>query len=168
MRRGGQGAASAGGRAAAAGSVRSRRQRCSAGNTLLRRCRCRTSVSAQANYEKSVYAKTSRTNARGEGAWTCTAAEPPPSFAPLTPPLHLLQCCGADAEVAGLAHATSLPLLRCCRHAAAARSLCIPLLRPALRGHCMLPPRYPHAQLRSSCLTMWWWCTSSWGTSCST
>ena len=31
-------------------------------------CRDRSSVTAQGNYEKSVFAKTSRTNARGEGA----------------------------------------------------------------------------------------------------
>lgn len=130
-------------------------------------------MSAQANYEKSVYAKTSRTNARGEGAWARTAAEPPPSFAPPTPQLHLLQhwhllqCFRADVEVASLAHDTSLPLLRCCRHATAARLGCTPAAGPAwLTG--MLPPRCPHMQLRSSCLTMWWWCTSSWGTSCST
>ena len=39
--------------------------------TTVSRCPCRYSVTAQANYEKSVFAKTSRTNARGEGAPAC-------------------------------------------------------------------------------------------------
>ena len=57
---------------------------------------CRSTVNAQANYEKSVFAKTGRTNARGEGksATLCRSAHVP------------LRCCDI--------HSHSCPLL--CAH----------------------------------------------------
>lgn len=123
-------------------------------------------MAAQANFEKSVYAKTARTNARGEGA--CTG------YLCIVP-----ACCSCPARchvrrIAQELAAACVPLMlyhrsACCKLAPSASAL--PTAAAAAARP--LPPAVVLAslcclQLRSLCLTTWWWCTSSLGTSCST